>query len=140
MSIEWARWIGRDRFNLTITPLRSLIDAGAVVAYGSDWDNIAEPDPWFAMEGMITRQMPGKPELGNVNLNQRIDRETAIEVFTRNGAMLMEQENETGTIEPGKSANFIVINQNILKVPVEKIHMTKVLKTVLKGNTVYEDK
>jgi predicted amidohydrolase YtcJ len=137
---SWARWIGRDRFNLTITPIRSLIDAGAVVSYGSDWDNIAEPNPWFAMEGMITRQMPGKPELGNVNLNQRIDRETAIEVFTRNGAMLMEKEDEVGTIEPGKSADFIVINQNILEIPVKKIHKTKVLKTVLKGHTVYEGK
>jgi hypothetical protein len=137
---SWARWIGRDRFNLTITPIRSLIDAGAVVSYGSDWDNIAEPNPWFAMEGMITRQMPGKPELGNVNLNQRIDRETAIEVFTRNGAMLMEKEDEVGTIEPGKSADFIVINQNILEIPEKDIHKTKVLRTVLKGKTVYQRK
>jgi predicted amidohydrolase YtcJ len=137
---SWARWIGRDRFNLTITPLKSLVDAGAVVAYGSDWDNIAEPDPWFAIEGMITRQMPGKPELGNVNPNQRIDRETAIEVFTRNGAILMAKEDETGTIEPGKSADFIVINQNILEIPVENIHKTKVLQTVLQGKTVYQSK
>jgi predicted amidohydrolase YtcJ len=134
----WSRWIGRDRFNLTITPIRTLVEAGALVAYGSDWDNVAEPDTWFAMEGMITRQMPGKPELGNVNPGQRIDRETAIEIFTRNGAMLMKTEDETGTMEPGKSADFIVLNQNILKVPVEKIHETKVLQTVLQGKTVYE--
>jgi predicted amidohydrolase YtcJ len=135
----WSRWIGRDRFNLTITPIRSMIDAGAVVAYGSDWDNVAEPDPWLALEGMITRQMPGKPELGNVSINQRIDRETAIEVFTRNGAMLMETEKKTGSIEVGKSADFIVIDQNILKVPVTDIHKTKVLRTVLQGKTVYQN-
>ena len=52
--------------------------------------------------------------------------------------MAMEKESETGTIEPGKSADFIVINQNILQVPVEKIHETKVLRTVLRGHTVYE--
>jgi predicted amidohydrolase YtcJ len=52
--------------------------------------------------------------------------------------MAMEKEDETGTIEPGKSADFIVLNQNILEVPVEKIHETKVLKTVLRGHTVYE--
>ena len=132
--------IGRDRFELTFTPLKTLIDAGAVVSYGSDWDNIPEPNPWFAMEGMITRQYPGKPEYGHLNPDERLDRETAIEVFTRNGAMLMETENETGTIEPGKSADFIVIDQNILEVPVEKIHKTKVLKTVLRGHTVYEAK
>ena len=52
--------------------------------------------------------------------------------------MTMEKEDETGTIEPGKSMNFIVIDQNILEVPVDKIHKTKVLKTVLQGHTVYE--
>jgi hypothetical protein len=44
------------------------------------------------------------------------------------------------TIEPGKSADFIVINQNLLKIPPQKIHETKVLQTVLKGHTVYEGK
>ena len=86
----------------------------------------------------ITRQYPGKPEYGQLNPDERLDRETAIEVFTRNGAMTLEKEDETGTIEVGKSADFIVIDQNILEVPVEKIHKTKVLKTVLQGHTVYE--
>jgi predicted amidohydrolase YtcJ len=135
----WSKLIGHDRFDLTFSPLKSVIDAGAVVAYGSDWDNIPEPDPWFAMEGMITRQYPGHPEYGQLNPDERIDIHTAIEIFTRNGAMTMEKEDETGTIEPGKSADFIVINQNILEIPVKKIHETKVLKTVLRGHTVYED-
>jgi predicted amidohydrolase YtcJ len=134
----WMRIIGRDRFDLTFTPLKTLSDAGAVVSYGSDWDNIPEPDPWFAMEGMITRQYPGKPAYGQLKPDERLDREIAIEVFTRNGALLMEKEAETGTIEAGKSADFIVIDQNILEVPVEKIHKTKVLQTVLRGKTVYK--
>jgi predicted amidohydrolase YtcJ len=134
----WPNLIGHDRFDLTFTPLKTIIDAGAVVTYGSDWDNIPEPDPWFAMEGMITRQYPGHPEYGQLNPDERIDVHTAIQIFTRNGVMAMEKEDETGTIEPGKSADFIVINQNILEVPVEKIHETKVLRTVLRGHTVYE--
>jgi predicted amidohydrolase YtcJ len=137
---SWPKIIGRDRFDLTFSPLKTVIDAGALVAYGSDWDNIPEPDPWFAMEGMITRQYPGKPEYGQLNPDERLDRETVIEIFTRNGVMTMEKEDVTGTIEPGKSADFIVISQNILEVPVEKIHKTKVLKTVLRGHTVYESK
>jgi len=137
---SWPKIIGRDRFDLTFSPLKTVIDAGALVAYGSDWDNIPEPDPWFAMEGMITRQYPGKPEYGQLNPDERLDRETVIEIFTRNGVMTMEKEDVTGTIEPGKSADFIVINQNILEVPVEKIHDTRVLKTVLRGHTVYESK
>jgi hypothetical protein len=134
----WADMIGHDRFDLTMSPIKSIIDAGAVVTYGSDWDNIPKPDPWFAMEGMITRQYPGQPHYGQLNPDERIDIHDAIQIFTRNGAMAMEKEDVTGTIESGKSADFIVINQNILQVPVEKIHETKVLKTVLRGHTVYE--
>jgi predicted amidohydrolase YtcJ len=135
--VPWVKMIGRDRFDLTMTPLKTLIDAGAVVAYGSDWDNIPEPDPWFAMEGMVTRMYPGNPEYGRLNPDERVDVETAIEIFTRNGAMAMEKEDETGTIEPGKSADFIVINQNLLEIPPQEIHNTKVLKTVFRGHTVY---
>jgi len=138
--LPWFKEIGRDRLNLLMTPLKSLIEAGAVVAYGSDWDNIPEPDPWFAIEGMVSRQYPGKPGLGGLNPDQRLDRETVIEIFTRNGAITLAKEDETGTIEPGKSADFIVINQNILEGPVENIHKTRVLKTVLQGHTVYQSK
>jgi predicted amidohydrolase YtcJ len=54
--------------------------------------------------------------------------------------MTMEKEDVTGTIEPGKWADFIIIDQNILEIPVEDIHKTKVLMTVLQGHTVYEAK
>ncbi len=136
----WTKIIGRDRFELTFTPIKSMVDAGAVVTYGSDWDNIPEPDPWFALEGMVTRMYPGKPQFGRLNPDERVDVETAIQVFTRNGTMAMEKEDETGTIEPGKSADFIIISQNILEIPVENIHKTKVLQTVLQGKTVYQSK
>jgi len=136
----WTKLIGRDLFELTFTPIKSVVDAGAVVTYGSDWDNVPEPDPWFALEGMITRMYPGKPQFGRLNPDERVDVETAIAIFTRNGAVAMEKEEETGTIEPGKSADFIVINQNLLEIPPEKIHETKVLQTVLQGKTVYEGK
>ena len=134
----YAHLIGRDRQNQMICQTNSLTRAGAIVAWGTDWENIPEPDPWFAMEGMITRMHPGKPEMGVLVPSERVDRDTAIAIFTINGAMLNEAEDVTGSIEPGKSADFIVINQNILEVPVEKIHETRVLKTVLQGHTVYE--
>jgi predicted amidohydrolase YtcJ len=136
----WANMVGRDLFNNTFGVINSMVKAGAITCYGSDWDNVPEPDPWLGLEGMITRQFPGKPEYGRFNPQERIDVETAIEIFTRNGAVAMEKEDETGSIEPGKSADFIVINQNILEIPVEKIHETKVLQTVLQGKTVYQGK
>jgi len=137
---HWQTIIGRDLFDRTMTPLKSMVDAGAVVTYGSDWDNVPEPNPWLGLEGMVTRRYPGHPEYGQWNMDERLDVETAIQIFTRNGAVAMEREDETGTIEVGKSADFIVIDRNLLEIPSEKIHKTKVLKTVLRGHTVYEGK
>lgn len=134
----YAKLLGRERQNRMIVQTKSLVESGAIVAWGTDWENIPTPDPWFAMEGMITRRFPGKPEMGVLVPSQRIDRETAIAIFTINGAKLNEAEDVTGSIEPGKSADFIVIDQNIIEIPVEEIHKTRVLKTVLRGHTVYE--
>jgi predicted amidohydrolase YtcJ len=136
----WADMVGRDLFNNTFGVINSMVKAGAITCYGSDWDNVPEPDPWLGLEGMITRQFPGKPEYGRFNPQERLDVETAIEIFTRNGAVAMEKENETGSIEVGKSADFIVINQNLLEIPPQKIHETEVLQTVLQGKTVYTGK
>ncbi len=136
----WADMVGRDLFNKTFGVINSIVKAGAVTSYGSDWDNVPEPDPWMALEGMVTRQFPNKPEYGGFNPQERIDIETAIQIFTRNGVFAMGKESDTGTIESGKSADFIVINQNLLEIPAQKIHETRVLKTVLRGHTVYEDK
>ena len=137
---HWQTIIGRDLFDRTMTPLRSMTDAGALVVYGSDWDNVPEPNPWFGIEGMVTRRYPGRPHYGQWNMDERVDIETAIQIFTRNGAMTLEKEDETGTIEVGKSADFIVINQNLLEISPDKIHETKVLRTVLRGETVHESK
>ena len=138
-NTPWIAMIGRDRFNIIQTPIRSMVDSGAVVSYGSDWDNVPDPNPWMGVEGMVTRQYPGHPEYGQWNQDERIDIETAIEIFTRNGAMAMQKEDETGTIEVGKSADFIVLDRNLLEIPSNEIHKTKVLRTVLQGRTVFED-
>ena len=67
-------------------------------------------------------------------------RAKALAIKDRKFIAVGTNDDETGTIEPGKSADFIVINQNLLKVPVTDIHKTKVLRTVLGGETVYERK
>ena len=128
------QWPNRDRFVLSAGHGSMLLYALLhLTGYEVSLEDIRQFRQWHS-------KTPGHPEYGQLNPDERIDIETAIQVFTRNGAIAMEREDETGTIEPGKSADFIVINQNILEVPVTKIHKTKVLRTYLKGHTVYEGK
>jgi N-acyl-D-aspartate/D-glutamate deacylase len=81
-----------------------------------------------------------QPELGVLGPDQRVDLETAIEIVTINGAHTLGLEVINGSIEVGKDADFIVLDQNLFEIPVEKIIKAKVLQAVLQGKTVYTGK
>jgi len=128
--------LGRTRVR-AIAPIRSLLAAGDIVAYGSDWDNIPEPDPWFALQAMITRQHPFAPDRGFVARTEAIDLVTGLEILTIHGAHAVGQEKRTGSIEVGKEADLIVLDQDLFKVPANQIVKTRVMRTVLRGKTVF---
>jgi predicted amidohydrolase YtcJ len=67
-----------------------------------------------------------------------IDRYSVIKGYTVQGAYLTFREKETGTLEPGKWADMIILDQDIFKCDVFSIYKTKVLKTIFKGKVVYE--
>jgi hypothetical protein len=123
-----------------MVPVGELVRDGAMVTYGSDWDNVPEPNPWEGVQTLVTRSNPKKPDLGVLGPDQRVDLETALQIVTINGAHAMELEKVTGSIEVGKDADLIVLKKNLFKIPVEKIIDTKVERTVLKGKTVYPRK
>ncbi len=133
---SFAELLGRDRVSQMV-PVGKLVGNGAIVAYGSDWDNVPEPDPWLALQTLVTRTNPDQPELGVIGPEMRVDLPTAIEILTINGAHALGLEAVTGSIEPGKEADFIVLNQNLFDVPIEKVVETEVLRTVLRGRTVH---
>ncbi|WP_187423937.1 amidohydrolase family protein, partial [Enterococcus faecium] len=128
--------LGRQRAR-AIAPIRSLMAAGDTVGYGTDWDNIPDPNPWPALQAMITRQIPSDAGRGYLARSEAVDRITGLEILTFNGAYGVGLEKRTGSIETGKDADLIVLNQDLLKVPVGDIHKTKVLRTVLRGKTVF---
>lgn len=134
---SFEKYIGRRNTQLS-SQLKSMLDAGDTVAYGSDWDNVAEPDPWYALEAMITRMNPGDPMSGKLAGHQAISLQRALEVITYNGAFAIGLEHEIGSLEVGKSADMIILDQNLFKIPVTDIHKTKVLETILMGKTVYK--
>lgn len=105
---------------------RSLYDTGALITTGSD--NIILPsfNPFPPLQGIVERGEEALPI------------ETALELFTRNGAISMNRLDDMGSIEAGKIANMIVLDRNLLEIPANEIGETNVLKTILDGKIVFE--
>lgn len=118
-------------------PNRDLHAAGALMAGGSDWPVIGLPDPWFGLEGMVTRRNPRGGYPGALWAEQAIDLATAIEIYTRNPAKAMGLGHITGTIEVGKSADLIVLEKNLFEVASDRLSATKVLSTWFEGRLVH---
>lgn len=119
-------------------PIKSLFDAGALVAAGSDWPAARPlPDPWVGIEGMVTRRDPEGRMPGVLGPQEAVSLERAILAYTLNPARGMGIDAETGSIEAGKSADLIVLDRNLFKIPVTEIHKTRVLGTWFEGRQVY---
>ena len=93
--------------------------------------------PWFGMEATITRAFPGKPEVEKMGPQHALTLEETIVAHTLNAAWVLQMDDVTGSIEEGKSADFIILNHNLFEVPATDIHKTEVLKTLFKGEVVY---
>ena len=93
--------------------------------------------PWFGMEASITRGFPGKPEIEKMGPQHALTLEEAIQAFTLNAAWVLQVDDISGSIEDGKSADFIILNHNLFEIQSTQIHNTEVQKTIFKGEEVY---
>ncbi|WP_295010285.1 amidohydrolase [uncultured Microbacterium sp.] len=118
-------------------PNRALIDAGALVAGGSDWPVSESPNPLEGIQGLVTRADPLHRAPGTLWPEQAITAEEALQVFTRNAARAMGLDGETGSIEVGKSADFVVLDRDAIGGPAEGIIDARVLSTWFAGREVY---
>ena len=115
-------------------PHRSWIKEGVHVASGTDSPVTPYP-PFPCLWASIARKTEIKGvELG---LEEAVTREEAIRMYTINGAYLTFEEDRKGSIEPGKLADMIIIDRDILSCPVDDIKDTKIIRTILGGKTVY---
>lgn len=128
--------VGEERMKRWI-PVRDALEAGALTVPGSDWNVVPSVNPFIAIETLVTRQVPGGggEALGAA---ERISLEQAIDIFTRQSARQMNFDHATGTLEQGKLADFIVLDQDIFTVPITNVHKTKVLMTFINGEKVYD--
>ncbi len=118
-------------------PNRSLIDSGALVAGGSDWPVSETPDAWEGIEGLVTRADPSGRHPGTLWAEQAITLADAIEVFTINGARAMGLGDIAGSLEVGKSADFIVLDAHPFEVAVDDLADVRVTQTWFAGERVY---
>ena len=119
-------------------PIRDLSVAQAIGAYGTDWPVTPDPNPWPAMEAMITRAHPFEATDGTFWEAQAIDLQTAIPIFTSNGARALRLDGRAGRIAPGYSADLIVLDRNLFEIPSSEISDTRVLLTILEGEIVHD--
>lgn len=139
-AIDDGRWaegvIGAERVKTTYA-FRSLLDAGARVAFGSDWF-VAPPTPLDGIYAAATRQTldGGHPE-GWVP-EQRISAAEALAAYTAHAAYASFEEQVKGTISAGKLADFVVLDRDILTVPAEQVREARVVMTAVGGRVVFE--
>jgi predicted amidohydrolase YtcJ len=115
---------------------RSLLDTGALVAFGSDAP-VESMDPLAGIHAAVTRQRAnGEPE-GGWHPEQRLSVGEAVYAYTRGAAYACGSEAEQGSIAPGKLADLVVLSKDIFEIQPEEILETRVLATVFDGNIVY---
>lgn len=132
----WARNIGPERASRPWV-WNSIQDKGGVLAFGSDWP-VVTLNPWKGVQTAVTRQTSeGNPPGGFVP-RQRLSLEDAIRAYTLGAAFAGRREKTEGSLEAGKLADFILLDQDLLKIEPSQIDKTEVLFTVVGGKIVYQ--
>jgi predicted amidohydrolase YtcJ len=135
---------GYDRLRW-FQPLHSLFAAGVIIGGGSDHmqkiGSLRATNPYNPFLGMwtaITRR--SKWHEGQLHPEEALTREQAIRFYTRNNAYLLFCEDRLGSLEPGKQADFIILDRDILTCPEDEIREIQVRAAYLAGKPVFEKK
>jgi predicted amidohydrolase YtcJ len=140
-AVDDGRWaegrIGAPRCASSY-PCRSLLDAGARLALGSDWP-VAPLNPLLSIDAAVNRRTIDGKHPDGWFAEQRIRVTEAIEAYTLGSAYAGFQEKDRGSLEVGKLADFVVLSRDILaEAERDRIAATEVLVTVVGGKVVYE--
>ncbi|MDN3611916.1 amidohydrolase [Vibrio ostreicida] len=123
---QWAQaFLGAKRTRALMN-LRKMFNTGANVSLSSDW-NVHNINP---LVGIANSLIMGKTGLPSV--------ESAIDAYTINAAVSLGMDEETGSIEVGKSADFAILSQDITQLTPEAIKTTTLWMTILKGKVVFD--
>jgi predicted amidohydrolase YtcJ len=132
----WARNAGPERARRA-WPFHIIESRGGRLAFGSDWP-VVTLNPWKGMQTGITRKTSeGTPEGGFVP-KEAVNLEDAIKAYTLGAALAGRRERQEGSLEVGKLADLIIVNQDLFKIEPNEIGKTEVLLTMVGGKVVYE--
>lgn len=135
-DMYWAgNRLGQQRL-LGAYAWRSLLNSGVIIPNGSDLP-VEKTNPLISFHAAIARQDENNWPAGGWFPEQRMTREEALKSMTIWAAWSAFMEKEVGSLEPGKYADFVVLDQDIMQVPAELVLRTHVLSTWLGGKAVY---
>jgi len=117
---------------------RKLLDTGVIIANGSDFP-VESPNPFFGLHAAITRQDQDNQPPGGWFPEERMTHEEALLSFTLDAAYAAHQEDVLGTLEPGKKADFILVDQDVFEVAPQEIWKTDVFQTWVGGRLIHDD-
>lgn len=131
-------------------PLKKFIDNGVLVTCSADYPSSPDPNPFFAIQAGVTRNLYDADYFGVGAIDdeddprwllgpeERVSVEDMVRAYTSNAAFAMHREQEIGTLEPGKKADMIIIDRDIFAIDHLDIEKTKVLETIFDGRVVYK--
>jgi hypothetical protein len=136
-----SRHVAGSWYEESAYPFRTSKDAGAILVAGSDAPvETRDPQPFVNMAIAVTRRVPG--DKAAFNPHQAVTIREVLDAYTINGARMLGRDQEIGSLEPGKSADFVVLDRDILALAdngrADDIAATRVLETWFQGKRVYQ--
>ena len=121
--------------------MKTLFDAGLLVASASDYSVTPVPKPLRGIQMGMTRcfpEMDVTDPMCVLGEEERVSLKQMIESFTINGAKVLMRDDETGSLEAGKDADLVILEKDLFELPVTEIAFVKVEETICRGKTIYK--
>ncbi|HSU53411.1 MAG TPA: amidohydrolase family protein, partial [Candidatus Dormibacteraeota bacterium] len=116
---------------------RSLLDSGAILAFGSDW-TVAPLNPMEGLKAAVTRQTLDGKHPDGWHAEQKITLDEAIHAFTVGSAYAEFAEHVKGSLTPGKLADIVMLDRDVYKIAPSEIDQGRVVLTIVDGKVVYD--
>jgi predicted amidohydrolase YtcJ len=140
-GVSLLKTLSRERMRW-FQPLKAWLAHGLTIGGGSDHmvilDSIHATNPWDPWLGMWVAETRQMEHGGTHNPSERLTREQVLRFYTINNAKLNFEENKKGSLEPGKLADFIIVDRDVVSCSANELRETKVLQTVVGGKTVWD--